>query len=125
MKQGLRFSRLQGHIKLDTPMTTKSKEHNEQYRKAREEFDDLAIEEKAVFMVESAFSMLALGIESVGNVFSDLINKVYKAEEDEAADAPEKASTRKAQASKKTTRTSGKRASSSSTKKTDTDKTGE
>ena len=49
---------------------------NEQYRQARDDFDALKIEEKAIFLVESAFSMLAHGIESVGNVFSEQINKV-------------------------------------------------
>ena len=93
-----------------------------QYRKAREEFDGLAIEEKAIFLVESAFSMLARGIEAIGDVFSEQVNKVYEAEEKE--EAPEKPAPRKTQARKKTTKTPRKRASSTkSTPKTKTDAT--
>lgn len=90
-------------------MSEQNKESNEQYRKVRDEFDALKIEEKAIFMVESAFAMLAHGIESIGNVFSEQVNKVCE-DEDEAEKAPAKPK-RKAPA-KKTTR---KRPASSKT----------
>ena len=102
-------------------MATQNKENNEQYRKAREEFNDLKIEEKAIFLVESAFSMLAHGIEAVGNVFSEQIDKVYESEEEAEEKAPPKKTTRrKAAPRKKTTkRTSSRR----STPKTGKDST--
>ncbi len=76
-------------------MAEKAKNNREQYRQARDEFDSLNIEEKAIFLVESTFSMLAHGIEAVGTVFSEQINKVYQdeeeAEENKEAKAPPKA----------------------------------
>ena len=64
-------------------MAEKAKNNKEQYRQARDEFDSLKIEEKAIFLVESTFSMLAHGIEAVGNVFSEQVNKMYQEEEKE------------------------------------------
>lgn len=88
----------------------------EQYQRARTEFDSLKIEEKAVFMVEAAFSTLAHGIESFGNFFSDQVDKMYTdeggepAEEknDAAKDEPAKAAPKKAAAKKTTSRTTRK-----------------
>lgn len=84
--------------------------NKEQYRQARDEFDALKIEEKAVFLVESAFSMLAHGIESVGNVFSEQINKVYEEEDKEEEEKPKpKAAPRKKTTTRKRTTTSRSR----------------
>jgi hypothetical protein len=94
-------------------MAEQNKETNEQYRRARDEFDALKIEEKAIFMVEAAFSMLAQGIESIGNLFSEQVNKVYEdqaEEEKEQKDPKSKNET----AGKKTPR---KRSTTSRTKK--------
>ena len=106
-------------------MATQKKDNNQQYTKAREEFDGLKIEEKAIFLVESTFSMLAHGIEAVGNVFSEQVEKVYETVEEEVEEkAPPKTTQRKSTARKKTTKTTRKRSTSSrSSKKTNTDKT--
>lgn len=40
--------------------------HKEAYNEARSAFDGLKIEEQAIFLVESAVSMLAHGIEQLG-----------------------------------------------------------
>ncbi len=40
--------------------------HKEAYNEARNAFDGLKIEEQALFLVESAVSMMAQGIEQVG-----------------------------------------------------------
>ena len=89
-------------------MSEQNKETNEQYRKVRDEFDALEIEQKAIFMVESAFAMLAHGIEAIGSVFSEQVNKVCEDEEEAPAKpkrkAPAKKTTRKRPASSKTTR---------------------
>ena len=91
--------------------------NNEKYRQARDEFDALKIEEKAIFLVESAFSMLAHGIESVGNVFSEQINKVYHEEEQEKKEEekPKRAPRKKTTTRKTSTR---KRSTTSRAKKT-------
>ena len=81
------------------PMATQAKQKNQHYSKAREEFDRLKIEEKAIFLVESAFSMLAQGIEAVGNLFSEQIDKVYKSAEGEAEPSSEPAKKRPARKS--------------------------
>ena len=91
-------------------MAEKAKSNKEQYRQTRDGFDSLKIEEKAIFLVESAFSMLAHGIEAVGSVFSEQINKVYQKEEEvkekETKTPPKKRTTTR------------KRTTSSRTKKT-------
>ena len=86
-------------------MAEKEKNNKEQYRQARDEFDALKIEEKAVFLVESTFSMVAHGIESIGTVFSDQINTIFRDEdsaEDKKEDPPKKRTTRKRSTSTRT-----------------------
>ena len=97
-------------------MAEKAKNNKEQYRQARDEFDSLKIEEKAIFLVESTFSMLAHGIEAVGNVFSEQINKMYQ--EEEAEEKEEKPAPKP----RKTTR---KRSTSTRTRKKTTPKSDE
>lgn len=112
-------------------MAEKAKKDKEQYRQARDEFDSLNIEEKAIFLVESTFSMLAHGIEAFGAVFSEQINKVYQEEgeeeEEKASKTPPKArktttrktAARKTAARKTTTRkTASEKSTSTRTRKT-------
>ena len=82
-------------------MAEHQKESKEQYHRAREEFDGLKIEDKAVFLVESAVTMLTQGIQSVGKVFSSEIDKMFESEgEEEAEDKPKtKKTTRRRPAS--------------------------
>lgn len=93
-------------------MAGQNKETNEQYRRAREEFDSLKIEEKAIFMVESAFSMLAHGIEAIGNVFSEQVDKMTATEKEKPAQPKASTTTKKT-----TSRKSSSTRSSSRTKK--------
>ncbi len=97
-------------------MAEQTKKNREEYRQARDQFDSLKIEEKAIFMVESAFSMLAYGIESLGNLFSEQINKVYQEAETKApkAEKESKAASKKSTTKSSTTR---KRATSTRTRK--------
>ena len=92
-------------------MAEKTKNTKEEYRQARDRFDSLKIEEKAIFLVESAFSMLAQGIEALGSMFSEQINKVYEEAETKAADSekekqtpPKKTAAKKAAPKKATTK---------------------
>ena len=91
-------------------MAEKAKNNKEQYRQARDEFDSLKIEEKAIFLVESAFSMLAHGIEAIGNVFSEQINNIYQEEK--------KAEKKETKASPKRKTTTRKRTTATRSKKT-------
>lgn len=59
-------------------MTTQGKQQNEQYREARRQFDDLRIEDKAVFLLESTVSTLARGLEEFGRVVSDNIERSFE-----------------------------------------------
>ncbi|MEM8485313.1 MAG: hypothetical protein AAF564_07170 [Bacteroidota bacterium] len=99
-------------------MAEKAKNNKEQYRQARDEFDSLKIEEKAIFLVESTFAMLAHGIEAVGNVFAEQVNNMYKDEEaaEEAAEEAPKPAPKKRTTTKKST-TTRKRSTSTRTRK--------
>ncbi len=100
-------------------MAEKENNNKEQYRQARDEFDSLKIEEKAIFLVESTFSMLAHGIEAVGNVFAEQVNNMYK-DEEEAEEAP-KPAPKKRTTTRKSTSTR-KRTTSTRTRKSNTKK---
>lgn len=122
-----------------------SKEHkgnvSEGYKEAREAFESLNIEEKAIFLVEGAVHTIARGIQDAFHALSVEVNSCFDHEDDEnaaeeaasaeAEEAPEpeaakpapakkKAPAKKTAAAKRTTsrRTSTKRTAS---KKTDTD----
>lgn len=106
-------------------MAEKAKNTKEEYRQARDRFDSLKIEEKAIFLVESAFSMLAQGIEALGSMFSEQINKVYEETETKAADSekekqtpPKKTAARKTAAKKATTKKRTTKRSSATNKGT-------
>lgn len=96
-------------------MATKNKT-NEHYKSARNAFDDLKIEEKAVFLIESTVAMLVQGIETVGKTVGDGLDEAFsKAKNDcEEKEEEEKEPTTKT-TRKKTTR---KRAPTSKSKKT-------
>ncbi len=96
-------------------MAEQTKNTREEYRQARDRFDSLKIEEKAIFLVESAFSMLAHGIESLGNLFSEQINKAYQeaetkepAAKKETKTPPKKSTTRKRPATSRKPKTTPK-----------------
>ena len=58
-------------------MSEGSQERKEQYRKVRTDFEDLEIEDKALFLLEATVSTIARGIEQFGRVVSDQINDAF------------------------------------------------
>lgn len=52
--------------------------NREQFDKTRHEFEQLRTEEKAVFLVEAVASTLARGVEQVGKVVVEEIDRVFK-----------------------------------------------
>ncbi|MFW5955272.1 MAG: hypothetical protein ACOCSK_00850, partial [Rhodothermales bacterium] len=59
-------------------MTEQDKEHREQYHEARRQFDDLKLEDKAVFLLESTVSTLARGLEELGRAVADSVEKSFE-----------------------------------------------
>jgi hypothetical protein len=53
-----------------------SKKEQNTYRSAREAFDDLAVDEKARFMVEAMMSTVAEGIDRISQVIADGFDSV-------------------------------------------------
>ncbi len=64
-------------------MTEQKGQHSEQYREARRQFDDMRLEDKAVFLLESTVSTLARGLEEVSKVVADSLEKTFEAAERE------------------------------------------
>lgn len=65
-------------------------EKSEEYSGAREAFDGLNVEEKAVFIVESAVNMLVQGVRKAGDAFTEAFENInVDAEEDEGEKDPE------------------------------------
>jgi hypothetical protein len=62
--------------------------HKEAYNEARNAFDGLKIEEQAIFLVESAISMLAHGIEQVGAMMARQFDEEADKAEGTAATPP-------------------------------------
>ena len=83
-------------------MATSKKEADTAYKQARDAFDGLKMEEKAVFLVESVVHTLARGLEDAGKAVADAFEGAFQSmkEEEAAEEAPPKKTTRK-----KTTRT--------------------
>lgn len=59
-------------------MTEQEGQHSEQYREARRRFDDLKMEDKAVFLLESTVSTLARGIEEFSRAVADSLEKTFE-----------------------------------------------
>lgn len=59
-------------------MAKQEGQHSEQYREARRRFDDLRIEDKAVFLLESTVSTLARGIEEFSRAVGDSLEKAFE-----------------------------------------------
>lgn len=58
-------------------MTTRDKENSEQYQEARKHFDELHIEDKAVFLLESTVTTLARGIETLGRSIGETLERTF------------------------------------------------
>ncbi len=59
-------------------MGERSEERKEQYKRIRMEFEDLEIEDKALFLLEATVSTVARGIEQVGKGFADEVDKAFR-----------------------------------------------
>ena len=57
-------------------MAKQSEKSDQKYRSLRNEFDDLQLEEKAVFLIESGLSLFIHSIESLTSFVRDEINKM-------------------------------------------------
>ena len=53
----------------------------ERYRNLRESFDELQIQDKALFLVEATVSTRARGIEQAGQTLADEMGDVFRSEE--------------------------------------------
>ncbi len=58
-------------------MTTRDKENSEQYQEARKHFDELRIEDKAVFLLESTVTTLARGLETLGRSIGETLERTF------------------------------------------------
>jgi hypothetical protein len=58
-------------------MSERNEARKEQYKRARTDFEDLEIEDKAVFLLEATVTTIARGIEQFGRVVSDQINDAF------------------------------------------------
>lgn len=66
--------------------------NKEQFDKARNEFDQLRPEDKAVFLVEAVVSTVARGVEEFGRVVANEIDRIFsKTSSDTHPPSPEAA----------------------------------
>lgn len=49
------------------------------YRRTRDTFNEMKLEEQATFLVEATASMLARGVEEVGRIVADGLSDVFRA----------------------------------------------
>lgn len=59
-------------------MGERSEERKEQYKRIRTEFEDLQIEDKALFLFEAMVSTVARGIEQVGRGFAEEVDNAFR-----------------------------------------------
>ena len=106
---------------------TEQQTRSKQYERARSEFNNLKIEDKAVFLVESAVTTVARGIEEVGKMVADELDALFHEPppEPEEPEAKKTRSKKRATAPKKTTRTTkSTRTSRKKSDDSDTDEAG-
>ena len=58
---------------------TQQDAHSKQYRQAREAFDHLKIEDRAVFLLEATVSTVARGVEDAGRVLANELDRMFDA----------------------------------------------
>ena len=63
-------------------MAEQTEKDGQKYRSLRNEFDDLQLEEKAVFLIESGLSLLIHSVESLTHFVRDEINKMAEGDEE-------------------------------------------
>lgn len=60
--------------------------HSEQYERARGAFDQLGIEDRAVFLIEAVVTTMADGVEKAGRALADELDWLFKKGKEQAAD---------------------------------------
>ena len=60
---------------------------SEAYNRLRQEFDSLAVEDKAIFLLESTMTTMVRGIESFGRMIGDELERILNRAEEAAAEA--------------------------------------
>ena len=73
-------------------MAQQTDKSDQKYRSLRKEFDDLQLEEKAVFLIESGLSLFIHSVESLTHFVREEVNKMADGEKDkeESKDKQEK-----------------------------------
>jgi hypothetical protein len=59
-------------------MGERNQERKEQYKRVRTDFEDLEIEDKALFLLEATVSTVARGIEQIGRGFAEEFEKACR-----------------------------------------------
>lgn len=59
-------------------MGEENQQRKEQYKRARLDFEDLEIEDKALFLLEATVSTIARGIEQIGRSVADEFDKACR-----------------------------------------------
>ncbi len=62
----------------------KGKKRSKKYKRVREKFEELPLEEKATFLVEAVFTTLTKGIEHAGKAFSEELNSLFEQAREQA-----------------------------------------
>lgn len=52
--------------------------HSEAYERARDAFDDMKIEDRAVFLIEATVSTIARGIDQAGRAVADELDRLFR-----------------------------------------------
>ena len=72
-------------------MNESGKARGEAYNRLRQEFDSLAVEDKATFLLESTMTTLVRGIEDFGRMVGEEVERFFRRAEEAAAEAEEEA----------------------------------
>lgn len=54
------------------------KSSHDEYRRTRDSFNEMNVEEQATFLVEATASMLARGVEEAGRVVADGLSDIFR-----------------------------------------------
>jgi hypothetical protein len=89
------------------------KERRARYQRTRAEFDELAIEDKAVFLVEATVSTIARGVEEAGRKLAEELDTLFRTEPWAAEAEPEETQPRKSTTARSSSKAKAKPAGGS------------
>jgi hypothetical protein len=69
-------------------MSERNQSAEEKYRRVRNEFDDLDVRERALFLLEATVATMARGIDEFGRFVSREINKATRSKAEQRGAAP-------------------------------------